>query len=122
MSESDAEFTDSILKLIPPQLVKFAGLTADGWEQLRKHPYISVSCEDFSQRFLNNVTNINAIINLLPDDGNMTRTDLDLPDGIEIEVTFQDNHKEKFTTKYTPFETSPKNTVKHHRILGVSDE
>ncbi len=68
--------------------------------------------------FLHQYHEVKKITKLLPDRENMTRTDLDLPDGVRIEVTF--NNGSNNLTLTTPIFSI--GGMKHYRILGVENE
>ncbi len=64
--------------------------------------------------------NANEIVKLLPDNENMTRTNLDLPDGIKVNVTFMGGSN-LIKTIITPIPQLSKTVIKHYRITGVAD-
>jgi len=107
-----------IRKLITSQPEKHCGLTTKQWEQLRKHPYIRVDHEFCDGVFLHQYNDVDKILKLLPDSKRMTRTDLDLPDGIEIEITETDSSKGLFVTPIA----NTNMAFKHYRILGVAED
>ncbi len=115
-------------ELTNPQPEKYAGLTADEWQLLAKQPYIKIQLRsDMGARtkyFLDEALKIgfeySEILSLESDPENMTRTDLDLPDGIGILLTLTDRSVSDIWT--TPIGNKEELEIKHYRILGVSDE
>jgi len=104
--------------LINPQPEKHGGLTIEQWEQLSKHPFVTIMLtgSEATAMFLEDYQGeYDDGIELAPDPPNMTRTNLDLPDGIKIEATFNDGSKRVMTTPAKTIIT----ILKHYRILGV---
>jgi len=109
---------NGLRKIINPQPEKHGGLTIEQWEQLRKHPYVRVEYDIRSMGYLFEVISLESIARIIPDLPNMTRTALDLPDGIEIEITETDSSKGLFVTPIA----KTKMAFKHYRILGVAED
>jgi len=112
----------TIKKMINPQPEKHGGLTIEQWEQLKKHPFVTIILTGFDAKvmFLDDYQGeYDDGIKLQPDPENMTRTDLDLPDGIEIEVTNNNGSKDIITT---PFKSTLQTIMKHYRLLGVAED
>jgi len=106
---------DYLKEVIGQEPEKFGGLTIKQWGQLSKHPYIRIDA-DYGVKFLSGLSDYEDIKELLPDLENMTRTDLDLPDGIKIVVTTRSS----FYNRITPLDKYDTENIKHYRILGVA--